>query len=67
MDFAGLIAFGLPAGFVVILLVIAARSRTTMKKVGDENTAAVRENTAAVREHTEVLRQYLALKVNEAK
>ncbi|MDR6818631.1 hypothetical protein J2X76_003808 [Neorhizobium sp. 2083] len=48
-------------------LFLSFRARREIKKVGDDNSAAVKENTAAVREHTEILRQYLALKASETK
>lgn len=52
---------------LVAFLIYAFFGRKELKKVGNDNTAAVRENTAAVREHTEVLRQYLAFKASETK
>ncbi|MBO0141968.1 hypothetical protein JZX87_12430 [Agrobacterium sp. Ap1] len=50
---------------LVFFMIFALRGRGEIKRVGNENTAAVRENTLAVREHTEVLRQYIDLKRKE--
>ncbi|MBW6424712.1 hypothetical protein KX729_24980 [Rhizobium sp. XQZ8] len=64
MDLLPYIIIFLP---LVAFLAFSVLGRREMKKVGNDNTVAVRENTVAVREHTEVLRQYLALKASEAK
>ncbi|OWV78779.1 hypothetical protein ATY78_11780 [Rhizobium sp. R635] len=50
-----------------LFLFFSYRARKEIKKVGMDNTAAVRENTEAVREHTEILRQYLIQKASGSK
>lgn len=48
-------------------LYLAQRGREASRRIGEENTAAVRENTAAVREQTEILRQQMIQKASEIK